>query len=300
MIIKGRAPLRLGLAGGGTDLNDVFEKYGGCVINATIDKYVHAEVSKGYCSVNGGQPDTFTKILLDKLGVKNVKINTWCEVPWGRGLGSSSTYSILLAKLIMELKEIKKTDNELAQLVYGVENTLGKCGWQDQYASLKGGFNWMEFGKEKNIYPLRIKNKTINELEERLCLVYSGITHNSGMVQSSKSQLSEEKVYKLKELAIKTRNCLLEDNIEPIGLLLNEGWKIKKEDATTSPEIEKLYDLGIKSGAIGGKVSGAGKGGYILFFIPPEKMYNFREQMKKNNFEILDFKFTNKGVETWT
>jgi len=299
MIIRGRAPLRLGLAGGGTDLNDVFEKYGGCVINATIDKYVHAEVSKGYCSVNGRQPDTFTKILLDRLGVKNVKINTWCEVPWGRGLGSSSTYSILLAKLIMELKEIKKTDNELAQLVYGVENILGKCGWQDQYASLKGGFNWMEFGIEKNIYPLRIKNKTINELEERLCLVYSGITHNSGMVQSSKSQLSKEKIYKLKELAIKTRDCLLEDNIESIGFLLNEGWKIKKEDATTSLEIEKLYDLGIKSGAIGGKVSGAGKGGYILFFIPPEKMYNFREQMMKNNFEILDFKFTNKGVETW-
>ena len=297
MKIKGRVPLRLGLAGGGTDLNEVFEKYGGVVINGTINKYIHATIElSDKNSVNGETPDAFTQLILDRANVTNVKIITWCEVPWGRGLGSSSAYSILLMKLISELQEINLSDKELVEQVYGIESCLGKCGWQDQYAAAKGGFNWMEFGKEKIIYPLRIDN--INNFEQKLCLVYSGITHVSSMVQSSKPLMTEEQAKELKELAYDTRDILLSNDTNGFGSILNKGWEIKKNSATTTEEINDLYELGIECGAIGGKVCGAGKGGYILFCVEPKNMPIFREEISVNH-EILDFNFTNKGVEIW-
>jgi D-glycero-alpha-D-manno-heptose-7-phosphate kinase len=300
-IICGKAPLRLGLAGGGTDLNEVFEKYGGCVINATIDKYVHADVSYDTkTTLNGKEPDDFTKEILKKMKVNNVKITTWCEIPWGRGLGSSSAYSVLIAKLVTKLQNKEISDKDLAKLVYGIENSLGKCGWQDQYASIKGGFNWMYFDKTgKIIYTLRLNPEIIRNLEENLCLVYTGITHNSGMVQASRQEMTEDNAKKLIKLAEEARDCLFEGKINLFGKILKKGWELKKCKAIISPEVNKLMKLGLSYGAEGGKVSGAGKGGYILFFIPSKQMSYFREKIKEQKYEILDFKFTDKGVETW-
>lgn len=303
MKLRGRAPLRLGIAGGGTDLNEVFEKYGGQVLNTTIDKYVYVDVRKSdRTTVNGREPDKFTKTILDKLETKPIEIKSWNDVPYGRGLGSSSAYSVLLAKLISRLNMKRISNDELANLVYGVENSLGKCGWQDQYASINGGFNWMEFYKEdtdvKNISRLNLPSETVSKLEKSLYLVYSGITHNSGAVQMKSPVMSEYKVSKIKELAFKAKSYLIDGKPERIAEVLREGWELKRADANTIPEIDTLMDFGLKNGSLGGKVCGAGKGGYILFYVPEQNRERFENSVNKY-YERLDFKFSDNGVETW-
>jgi len=184
--INGKAPLRISFAGGGTDLNHVFEKYGGAVINATIDKFTHATIQKRkdkqifINKISLKYSDKFTKTIIKKIKPKiGFDLYYRNDIPSGRGLASSSAYAVLITKLIKQLEGIELTDKELVNLVYGIENEVGVCGWQDQYATTFGGFNFMQFNKNKTIYPLRLKSSTIRELENNLVLVYTKKSHNS-------------------------------------------------------------------------------------------------------------------------
>jgi D-glycero-alpha-D-manno-heptose-7-phosphate kinase len=331
-VVRGKTPLRISFAGGGTDLPYFFEKYGGVVINSTINKYCHATAIKRADSkiiINSDLKKEETVFDLKKIDyngnfdliksiVKIMKpefgfdlyLNN--DVPPGRGLGSSASLAVLITKLIRQLQGMDPNDSEIANIAYRAEidELKIKGGWQDQYAAVTGGFNFMEFTKDKTIiYPLKLKDSTINELREHLTLCYVGNTHFSGSQhESQKKSFSDneeavtKRLNKMKEIAIEIKDSLLTNNISRIGELLHESWKNKKEinSKVSNPLIDELYDLGIKNGAYGGKLLGSGGGGYLLFYHPPEKRNNLSRILKNQGKEILDFDFESRGAEVWT
>ena len=332
-IIRGKAPLRISFAGGGTDVPHFFEKYGGVVINATIDKYCHATVTKRADSkiiINSDMHNE--EVVLDcskKLEyngkfdiVKSVvnivnpeygfEIYLHNDIPPGRGLGSSASLAVLLTKILSELKGIKYSDDKIAEIAYNAEREELKIkgGWQDQYAAVTGGFSFMEFNGDKTlIYPLRLKEEIIEELNSRLLLCYVGKEHFSGELHKKQEKsFSEDEISvannlnELKKIAIDIKDCLLSSNPEKIGSLLHESWMNKKtiDKEISNQKIDELYDIGRKNGADGGKLLGAGGGGYILFSYPPRRRNTLVRALEDSGGQILNFNFEFNGTRTWT
>jgi D-glycero-alpha-D-manno-heptose-7-phosphate kinase len=329
--IRGKAPLRISFAGGGTDVSNFFEKYGGVVINSTIDKYCHATAIKRADSkiiINSDMDEEITldskkldydgKFDLIKALVKVMNPNFGFElylnndIPSGRGLGSSASLTVLITKLISQLQGIQYSDEKIAEIAYRIEHEELKIkgGWQDQYAAVTGGFSFMEFGKDKTIiYPLRLKEDTINELNSSLILCYTGKSHYSGEIHKKQEKYfleNEEKVVKrldnLKNIAEKIKDCLLRSNLEEIGELLHNSWQDKKKlvACISNNKINELYEIGMKNGANGGKLLGAGGGGYLLFSHSPKKRNQLVRALENNGGEIMNFNFESKGIQTWS
>lgn len=304
MEIRGKAPLRISFAGGGTDINEVFEKYGGAVINTTINKYIHMsliERKDKEILVNGlRMHDEFTSKIIEKINPKQgFEIYYYNDIPPGRGLGSSSTYSILLTKMIYEYLGIKIKDQDLVDKSYGVESEVGKCGWQDQYAVAVGGINFMEFQKEgTRVYPLRLKREFIKELESYLVMVYTKKEHNAKKLEEKNIKLvTKEKANQLKKYAEDIRDCLFNGEIHKIGKIFHDSWMVKRNSITSNKELDKMYKMGRYLGAEGGKLLGAGAGGYFLFFIDPKNRNNLINYFK--DYEVFIPELSEKGVETW-
>lgn len=305
--IYGKAPLRVSFAGGGTDMNEVFEKYGGAVINATINKFTHAIIEQRLDNkifvnkVPLEKSDDFTKNIIKHLRPSfGFDLYTYNEIPPRRGLGSSSTYSVLLTRMIKELEGEIPDDHYLVELVYGIESEIGRCGWQDQYASAVGGFNFIEFSKnKKDVFPLRLKYRTIQELEQSLVLVFTKKEHFSADIQKKNNGMTKDKAERLIISANKIKDYMLNDCLLDVGFELYEGWKLKRNKHTTNKEIDNLFEDGMTMGAYGGKLLGAGGGGYMMFFISPKNRSQFVNHFKELDYEVLDIHFTNKGVETW-
>jgi len=334
-VVSGKSPLRISFAGGGTDIPFFFEKYGGVVISSTIDKYCYATAVKRAdlkILINseleeiildsrnfrkGGKLEYDGKLDIIKSVINVIKPDFGFElylhndIPPGRGLGSSASLSVLITKLLSQLQGISCNDNRIAEIAYKSEHEeLGiEGGWQDQYAAVTGGFNFMEFGKDKtNIYPLRLKEDVINELNNNLLLCYVGKSHFSGDIQKDKRDIflkNEEetaiKLNRLKNIALNIRDSLLNNDVYKIGDLLNKSWENKKKIdlSVSNPKIDELYDRGIKNGAYGGKLLGAGRGGYILFFCPIQKRKQLTKSLEEIGGEIMNFNFESKGVQTW-
>jgi D-glycero-alpha-D-manno-heptose-7-phosphate kinase len=334
-IVSGKCPLRISFAGGGTDLPFFFEKYGGVVISSTIDKYCYATAVKRAdlkIIINseleeilldskkleyGKKFEYDSKLDIVKAVINIIKPNFGFElylrndIPPGRGLGSSASLSVLVTKLLNQLQGVYCNDNKIAEIAYRAEHEeLGiEGGWQDQYAAVTGGFNFMEFGKDKiNIYPLRVKNEVINELNNNLLLCYVGKSHFSGDIHKNqrKSFLDNEKevanrLNELKDTALEISNSLLNNEIYRIGELLHKSWENKKniDKSISNTKIDELYNVGIKNGAYGGKLLGAGGGGYILFFCPIQKRKQLVNSLEKIGGEIMNFNFESNGVQTW-
>lgn len=308
-----------------------FEKEGGVVINSTIDKYCYASARRRADNkvvvnsdlfeeelvfdvnniVYDGKLDLLKaviKLMKPKLGMDFFMHN---DIPPGRGLGSSATFAVLIARLVDGLNENKYSEEEIAKIAFDAERIELKIkgGWQDQYASITGGFSFMEFSKEKRIiYPLRLKKEVIKELESYLILCYTGKTHNSGEIHASQAEklsLDEKQVCfemnEIKRIAVAIKDCLLSNKLENIGALLHESWMRKRRISSkiTAPEIDHLYEEGIKNGAEGGKLLGAGGGGYILFFCKPEKRNQLKRALKKVGNDVVEFCFESEGVTTW-
>jgi len=329
-VIKGRAPLRISFAGGGTDLPDFFEKYGGIVINSTIDKYCYATLVKRADSkviINSDlYPGEFIfdlneikydgnfnlikaiiKIMKPEFGFDFYLYN---DAPPGRGLGSSASLAVLIVKLISTLQNLDYDDYKIAEIAHQAETEELKIkgGWQDQYATVTGGFSFIEFNSKKTIiYPLRLKEEVINELNSRLLLCYVGKAHFSGELQENLASSIEKKedvvtcLKELKDIAVEIKDCLLTNNLEKIGELLHKSWENKKRcsDKISNPNIDALYEIGRKNGAQGGKLLGAGGGGYILFFASPEKRNVLKNTLEKVGGEILNFNFEFHGTKIW-
>ena len=248
------------------------------------------------------------KLLNIDFGVDIISYN---DIPPGRGLGSSASFATLLISMLLNLQNISYDQFKVAEIAFKAEREELKIGggWQDQYSAISGGFNYMEFNKLKRlVYPLKIKKEVINELNERLMLCFVGVNHESKhmhLVQKTNFIKKEKEIAKLlnetKEIAIKIKDCLLTRNLEEMGELLHKSWLNKKRlsSSISNQKIDAIYELGLKSGALGGRLLGAGGGGYILFYVLPEKREKLKKELKKANLETVDFQFEENGLETW-
>lgn len=306
MIIRARAPLRISFAGGGTDVPPFAETEGGCVINATINKYAFGTLrprkdnrikieSRDYgLSIDYRIDQKMTydgKLDLVKAAIKRTEalkssgfsLFLHSDAPPGSGLGSSSAMIVTLVGLLKEFKNLPITDYEIANLAYEIERKeLGiKGGLQDQYASTFGGFNFIEFTKNRVIVnPLKISQDIINELEHNLLLGYTGKTRFSDHIIDDQIKRYEHKdnealigLRKQKELAVEMKNALLRRRLHDFGELLHYAWEFKKKMSyrISNPHIDAIYEEARKNGALGGKITGAGGGGYMIIYCPFEK-----------------------------
>lgn len=330
--IRSKAPFRISFAGGGTDVSPYPETIGGAVLNATINKYA-------YCSLFKCKDDKITvesydyslilnyntdkdlkydgKLDLVKASIKLLKAGSGyyiflhSNIPPGSGLGSSSTVTVSIVGCLKHFLKLPLTDYEIAEIAYKIERIeMGLSGGkQDQYAATFGGFNFIEFYKDGTIVnPLRISSDIINELEYRLILCFTGQTRSStDIIDDQTKNLKEENKDVLsafkasKELAYESKKALLLGKINYFGDCLKEGWNQKKKfsNKITNPKIDEFYDVAIKSGAIGGKLLGAGGGGYLLFLTSFNNKYKVKEQLEKCGGKILDFAFDRHGMQTW-
>lgn len=334
MVIRGKAPLRISFSGGGTDIAPYKDEYGGMVLSATIDKYAYGSLrvrQDRNIMVKSLDYDIMAKYHLDeeipldgeldlvKAVIKGLNEGykhgfdffTHSDAPPGSGLGSSSTMVVALIGLLKHLQRLPLTNYEIAELAYQIERIeLGiKGGMQDQYAAVFGGFNFIEFTKSAVIVnPLRIERDIINELEYNLILCYTGSTRLSANIISTQVDAykrKEEDVLKameeLKEITIELKNNLLQGRLTEFGHLLHEAWKNKKKMAKqiTNPTIDELYETAKKYGALGGKILGAGGGGYLLVYCEFGKKHIVAEELEKLGGQVVDFTFENYGLQTW-
>jgi len=334
MIFRAKAPLRLSFAGGGTDVPPFVNWEGGCVLNATIDKYAHGTLRP----INDGQIhvqsvdmsvsatyEVGENLVYDgKLDLVKAAIRKFCgqdsqgfdlllqsDVPPGSGLGSSSTLMVVLVGLLRDFKNLPMTDYEIAHTAYVLERLdLGiRGGLQDQYAAAFGGFNFIEFnGDNVVVNPLRISQDIVNELEHNLLLCYTGSTRLSDRIiedQTSRYINKEEHVVeglrKQKELAVAMKSALLRRRLREFGALLHEAWEFKKRlsPKITTPVIDEMYEEARRQGAVGGKISGAGGGGYMLFYTPFERKHGVAAALKRIGAVPVPFAFELRGLQSW-
>ncbi len=337
MIIRAKAPLRIGLAGGGTDVSPYCDVYGGCILNACITMYAYATIEPRndgkieFCCADRGEKAVFDSCeefeidgKFDLLkGVYNrlqkefihkplsFTLTTYVDAPAGSGLGSSSTLVVAIVKAFQEWQNLPLGEYDLAKIAWSIEREdLHMAGGkQDQYAAAFGGFNFMEFKNEKVLVnPLRIRKSYQNELEFNVLLYYTGTSRLSAKIIESqvenankKDAVAIEAMHKLKQQAYDMKEALLMGKLNTIGELLNFGWENKKKTASviSNPVIDNIYDTAIRAGASGGKISGAGGGGFFMFYCPNNSRYHVIEELKKLGGEFRRFRFADLGAESW-
>ncbi len=339
MIIRSKAPLRIGLAGGGTDVSPYSDIYGGAILNATISMYAYANIvprndNKIIIRLNDkeevfeydsalelpmGDKVDLLKAIYNRIIKKYInkplsfELSTYVDAPPGSGLGTSSTLVVAVLGAFAEWLSLPLGEYDLAHLAFEIEriDMAMAGGKQDQYAATFGGFNFMEFyDKDKVIInPLRIKDKVMNELAYNIILYYTQTSRNSSDIierqqknVSAKSEKPIEAMHKLKEQSILMKEALLKGKLDQIGEILNLGWQYKKQmaEGITTTLFEDLYDTAIKAGASGGKISGAGGGGFIFFYCPANTRYNVIKALDKFGGSVQRYEFTKQGLETWT
>ena len=338
-IIRARAPLRLGLAGGGTDVSPYCDTHGGYVLNATIDRYAYAvikiledpvvrfvatdlQVEKEKAIdepllLNGKlnlHKAVYNHIVRHYNGGRPIplELSTFCDAPAGSGLGSSSTLVVVMIRAFAELLNLPLDDYTVANLAYKLERV--DCdlqgGRQDQYSATFGGFNFMEFYADERVVvnPLRIKNWIICELEASLILFYTGVSRESAKIiadQSSNTQAGLvdvlEAMHGIKREALMMKEYLLRSDFDGVVESMRMGWENKKRSAKTvsNPLIDEIYDAAISAGALAGKVSGAGGGGFILFFVPPDRRMNVIRTLGSFEGQVSNCHFTKYGSQAW-
>lgn len=339
MIIRSKAPFRLGLAGGGTDVSPYSDLFGGCILNATIDLYAHANIeprndgkivfripynneeyifdSSLSLTINNDKADLmkgiYNRIVRDYVK-EALSFTLTCEmdVPFGSGLGTSSTLAVAIIGAYTEWLRLPLGEYDIAYLAYRIERIdLNQAGGkQDQYSAAFGGFNFMEFyGEDKVIVnPLRIHNEIMNELSNNLLLYYTNQHRNSGdIIEIQQKNVKDKKskpieaMHNIKRQAYEMKEAVLKKNLDELGLILNRGWNYKRDmaDGISTPFFEKLYNTAIEAGASGGKISGAGGGGYVFFYCPGNTRFDVIKALEKLGGKIQRYAFTKKGLETW-
>ena len=331
-VIRAKAPLRVSFAGGGTDVAPFPEREGGLVLSATINRYAYGTLAPrddqetGLESVdfglklNYGENDEIlfdgrldlAKAAIRRLGRGGYDLFLHSSAPPGSGLGSSSAVMVTLIGLLKEFHGHDYTDYEIAKLAVDLErNELGiKGGLQDQYAAAFGGFNFIEFDADRVIVnPLRISEDVIHELEHNMLLCYTGITRASGQIiedQTGRWTGGDERALAglraNKELAVEMKNALLERRVYDFGDLLGHAWEEKKKMSPkiTNDFIDTAYEEARKQGALGGKVTGAGGGGYILLCCPFERKHHVANALTSMGVEVSEIQFTSHGLTTWS
>jgi D-glycero-alpha-D-manno-heptose-7-phosphate kinase len=329
---RARAPLRISLCGGGTDVSPYPEEHGGMVLSATINQYAYASLrprrdsrltlaSLDYDVV--ARYDHPRRIKLDgnldliKAVVRAFKVrrgaDLWVhsDAPPGSGLGSSSTLVVALIGVMSEWLRRPMPDYDVAELAYRIERVdLGLAGGrQDQYASAFGGFNFIEFNADGTVVnPLRIRTDVLNELEYRLLLCYMGQTRQSAKIierQTAAYRAGQasvvEALRRLKGETLEMKKALLLGKVDALGELLHEAWESKKklDEGISNSHVDRLYRLARREGAIGGKMPGAGGGGYFLLLTRFDRKHRVAAVLEKHGGQVVPFQFERRGLVTW-
>jgi D-glycero-alpha-D-manno-heptose-7-phosphate kinase len=329
--VRSRAPVRISFGGGGSDLTHFFEDNNGAVINTAISIYSHATMKKRSDSKINIFSSDLDKVFrasslesaiskksdfgLFQAIIKTIKpeygfdlyVNS--DFPIGSGLGGSASVAAAVLGCFNMYRQDRWNQHELAELAFQSEriylNIAG--GWQDQYATVFGGFNFIEFNKKQNIVsPIRVNKNDLLELEESLILCDTGISHQSGNIhddqkEKMKSNEIQDLVKKNVELTYEIRNNLFRGRLNEIGKSLDKAWGLKKNfgNMISNDHIDKIYSGALKNGATGGKLLGAGGGGYFVFHTSTFRKQKLVKYLTQNNLKIHPFKFDNHGLQSW-
>ena len=328
MIIRSRAPYRIEFGGGGTDMPPYVNNYGGCAVNATINKYSYATLipSKDGLKINAEHKKTFLfrdfssvkydgDLDLIKAVIKQMKPDINLEIflrndmAPNSGLGTGASSAIATIGLTNFFADKNLNKYEIAELSYKIlSEELGLIGGkQNHYATSFGGLNFIEFNSKgiTRVSPLNLKKEAVMELQKHLLLVYDGRRTDSNITlgkQAEKSVNKTEILDKLKATALDMRYALEKGDFGHFGNLLNIAWQTKKElnPNITSHYIDRIYNIAMKNGALGGRIMGAGGGGHMLFYCEPNKEHLVAKKLQENGANITDFSFDMEGLQVWT
>ncbi len=339
MIYRSKAPLRIGLAGGGTDVSPYSDLYGGAILNMTISLSAYANIEpsrnglitlqafdrkereqhsiSNQLPINGHLDllkGVYNRVQKDyPFACEGLQISTYVDAPAGSGLGTSSTLVVAILGAFVEMLKLPLGDYDIAQYAYDIERVDLQLagGKQDQYAATFGGVNFMEFLSDDNVIvnPLRIRNEYLQELENNLVLFYTDTSRESAHIIEAqqqnvkdKNEKSIEAMHRLKEQAYQMKEALLKGKLNTIGDILDFGFRQKKQmaDKISNPYLDSIYERAMQAGAAGGKISGAGGGGFMIFYCPANTRYQVIESLKEMNGTVMPYSFTHQGLQTWT
>ena len=333
-MITVRAPFRLPLGGGGTDLPSYYKEHEGFLITAAINKYMYININEpavinsikiNYSKVESVLPNEIRKIKHDivRETLKYLKmyypleISSMADLSAGTGMGSSSSYTIALLKGLNQLKRRYLSIQDLAEEACKIEiDLIGKpIGKQDQYAAAFGGIIQLDINNlgQVTVTPIDLDHEIVYELENRLMMFYTNIDRDSNTIlvdQNKNISAGKEKkkddsnnalssMHKIKEIGREVKNSLVTGDINGFGKLLHEHWLVKKSVSKqmSNPKIDNWYQLALKNGALGGKIMGAGGGGFMLFCAENGQRKILRKAMEENGLRYMDFRFDWEGVK---
>jgi D-glycero-alpha-D-manno-heptose-7-phosphate kinase len=336
-IIRSKAPLRLGLAGGGTDISPYCDTYGGCILSATIDLFAYCtlipttnnriklyaldrnESFEASVSMNlliDGKLDlhkgVYNRVIKEfEIEPFSFELKTYSDAPAGSGLGSSSTMVVAILRAFVEYFNLPLGEYDIAHLAFSIEREdLGLSGGkQDQYAATFGGFNFIEFYEEKRVIvnPLRIKQKCVEELEISMLLYNTGISRSSAkIIEDQKNSLKHsntnrlQAMHQIKADAYLIKEFLLKGEFNNLFMIMQDSWKAKKNTSAliSNKYIDSIYDSAINAGAHSGKISGAGGGGFMMLFVDPMKRLEVKSALSKFKGEFVNFHFFEGGASS--
>jgi len=339
MIYRSKAPLRIGLAGGGTDVSPYCDLYGGAILNATVSLYAYANIEpidedaiyleavdrkevehfkfvkeipiNGHLDLLKGVYNRISRE--NDFHLKGFKLSTYVDAPAGSGLGTSSTLVVAIVGAFAEMLKLPLGEYDIAHLAYEIErmelNMAG--GRQDQYAATFGGVNYMEFyGEDKVIVnPLRIKQRYLFELENNLLLYYTSTSRESAKIiarqkenVTRKEEKSIDAMHYLKQQAQRMKEALLKGRLNEIGEILDFGFQQKRQmaEGISNSLMEEIYETAKGSGATGGKISGAGGGGFMIFYCPNNTKYKVMDALSKFGGYCKSYQFVDHGMTSWS
>ncbi len=338
MIYRSKAPLRIGLAGGGTDVSPYSDQFGGAILNATVSLFAYANIEpleenkiivQALDRKEEQHFDWATTLPLDGTldllkGVYNriykdynmpstgFRLSTFVDAPAGSGLGTSSTLVVAIIGAFVEWLKLPLGDYDIAHYAYQIERNDLKLsgGKQDQYAAMFGGVNFMEFYEDDKVIvnPLRIRPEYLHELENNLVLYFTSTSRESASIideqvknVNSKNEKSIEAMHQLKEQARMMKEALLKGRLDEFGAILDFGFQQKRRMAhnISNNKIEEIYEAAKNAGATGGKISGAGGGGFMIFYCPGNTHHAVVEELKKFGGDVKNYTFTKYGLTTW-
>ena len=339
MIYRSRAPLRIGLAGGGTDVSPYSDLFGGAILNATISLFAHASIEPldepiiivealdrneiqqfewaDKLPINGTLDllkGVYNRVQKDYgVPLKGFKLSTFVDAPAGSGLGTSSTLVVAIIGAFYELLRLPLGEYDIAHYAYDIERNDLKLagGKQDQYAATFGGINFMEFyeGDKVIVNPLRVKQQILNELENNLVLYFTSTSRESATIikeqvknVNQQNEKSIDAMHQLKEQARMMKEAMLKGRLNEIGEILDFGFQQKRLMAAniSNRSLEEIYEGAKTAGATGGKISGAGGGGFMIFYCPANTRYSVIEKLKEFGGITRPYQFAQTGLNTWS
>jgi D-glycero-alpha-D-manno-heptose-7-phosphate kinase len=320
-VIIARAPLRISFGGGGSDLPVYYRKWGGAVLSASIDKYVYIHIHPAFderrIQLKYAQSEDVDhhslikhrifRTVLDRFKLYGVELVSVADIPSGTGLGSSSTFTVALLQCIYAHLGVHRSRAALAEEACSIEidELKSPIGRQDQYAAAFGGINHIRFEKDDSVYvePITITRDRLRDFDSRLLLFYTGVTRDANDILEDQARSfsdhtgKETLMHKMVELGGEMRVCLQQGKLDEFGALLHESWKLKRSLSThiSNSRIDDLYERARSAGATGGKILGAGGGGFLLLYCPPERQPILRQALSA--WREFPFKLESGGTQ---